>query len=96
MDRKEFLSPIGVSAAAFTIMNGLACSKGSNPGPLSTVSGPMGVDFTVDLTAGANSALLTNAATLPGIILLWPKQLPGLILLCNNRVHTKITRWCTK
>ncbi|MDB5091709.1 MAG: cytochrome b6-f complex iron-sulfur subunit [Mucilaginibacter sp.] len=61
MDRKEFLSAIGVSAAAFTVMNCLACSKssdGSSSG--NSVSGPTGVDFTLDLTASANAALLTN------------------------------------
>ena len=60
MDRKEFLSVIGVSAAAFTVMNCLACSKGSNPGSSNSVNGPTGVDFTLDLTASANSALLAN------------------------------------
>jgi cytochrome b6-f complex iron-sulfur subunit len=61
MDRKEFLSVIGVSAAAFTVMNCLACSKSSDASSSgNSVSGPTGVDFTLDLTATANAALLTN------------------------------------
>jgi len=61
MDRKEFLSVIGVSAAAFTVMNCMACSKSSdNSSSGNSVSGPTGVDFTLDLTATANAALLTN------------------------------------
>jgi len=54
MDRKELLSAIGVSAAAFTVMNCLVCSKGSNPGSSNSVSGSAAVDFTLDLTASAN------------------------------------------
>ncbi|MCR8560687.1 Rieske 2Fe-2S domain-containing protein [Mucilaginibacter sp. BJC16-A38] len=65
MDRKEFLSAIGVSAAAFTIMNCMACSKGSDASSSgNSVTGPTGVDFTLDLTASANAALLTNGGYL--------------------------------
>ena len=61
MDRKEFLSVIGVSAAAFTVMNCMACSKSSDASSSgNSVSGPTGVDFTLDLTATANAALLSN------------------------------------
>lgn len=61
MDRKEFLSAIGVSATAFTVMNCLACSKSSDASSSgNTVKGPTGVDFTLDLTASANAALLAN------------------------------------
>lgn len=59
MDRKEFLSAIGLTAASFTIVNCLGCSKGSDGASPST-SGPTGVDFTLDLTANAYSALNTN------------------------------------
>jgi cytochrome b6-f complex iron-sulfur subunit len=65
MDRKEFLSVVGVSAAAFTVMSCFSCSKSSDAGSSSTsVNGPTGVDFTIDLTASANSALLTNGGYL--------------------------------
>ncbi|WP_454802108.1 QcrA and Rieske domain-containing protein [Mucilaginibacter phyllosphaerae] len=64
MDRKEFFSAIGVSAAALTLMNCLGCSKGSNSLNGSSTSAPTGVDFTLDLTASANSALATNGGYL--------------------------------
>ncbi|MES2063399.1 MAG: Rieske 2Fe-2S domain-containing protein [Bacteroidota bacterium] len=63
MDRKEFFSAIGISAAALTVMGCLGCSKSSNSanGPSSA---PTGVDFTLDLSASANSALASNGGYL--------------------------------
>lgn len=58
MDRKEFLSAIGLGAAAFAVVNCAACSK-KNDASANGVSGPSGVDFTLDLTLSANAALLT-------------------------------------
>ena len=56
MDRKEFLSLIGFSAVAATLPMCMgACSKSSDT---------MSVDFTLDLTQSANSALNTNGGYL--------------------------------
>jgi cytochrome b6-f complex iron-sulfur subunit len=63
MDRKEFLSAIGITAASFAIINCVGCSKKSD-NPTSGVNGPSGVDLTLDLTASANAALLTNGGYL--------------------------------
>lgn len=55
MDRKEFLSSLGLSATAFTLINCLGCSK--------TASGTTGsstVDFTLNITTSPNTALQTN------------------------------------
>ncbi|HVW97231.1 MAG TPA: Rieske 2Fe-2S domain-containing protein [Mucilaginibacter sp.] len=60
MDRKEFLSLIGVSAASGVIFSCIGCSKSSDPGGNNTVTGPKGVDFTIDLSASANATLLNN------------------------------------
>ncbi|MGZ3750176.1 MAG: QcrA and Rieske domain-containing protein [Mucilaginibacter sp.] len=62
MDRKEFLSLIGVGAASAIVISCVGCSKSSdnNPGQQGNVIGPTGVDFTIDLTASAYAALNTN------------------------------------
>jgi cytochrome b6-f complex iron-sulfur subunit len=59
MDRKEFLSAIGVSAASLVVINCIGCSKSSNSTG-NSINGPSNVDFTLDLTASANAALLNN------------------------------------
>jgi cytochrome b6-f complex iron-sulfur subunit len=56
MNRKEFLSTIGLGAAAVACsycLNG--CSPLSNP-----ITAPTNVDFTLDLNVPANAALKTN------------------------------------
>jgi cytochrome b6-f complex iron-sulfur subunit len=63
MDRKEFLSMIGLSASSLAVITCTACSKKSDPSA-SGVSGPTGIDFTLDLTLAANAALLTNGGYL--------------------------------
>ena len=63
MDRKDFLTAVGISAASFALINCVGCSKSSNPGSSGT-SGPTGIDFTLDLTASANAALLNNGGSL--------------------------------
>ncbi|MDB5129556.1 ubiquinol-cytochrome c reductase iron-sulfur subunit [Mucilaginibacter sp.] len=63
MDRKEFLSAIGITAASFALINCVGCSKKSD-NSASGVNGPSGVDLTLDLTASANAALLTNGGYL--------------------------------
>jgi cytochrome b6-f complex iron-sulfur subunit len=58
MDRKEFLSAIGVGAASLVVINCIGCSKSSSAG--NSINGPSNIDFTLDLTASANAALLKN------------------------------------
>lgn len=63
MDRKDFLNSIGMSAAAFALINCIGCKKtdgSSSSGP----SGPTGVDFTLDLSLTGNAALLNNGGSL--------------------------------
>ncbi len=55
MDRKEFLSQIGMSAAGIFMFGCLGgCSKGGN----AVVTPPAKVNLSIDLTASANAALL--------------------------------------
>ncbi|MDB5134756.1 MAG: cytochrome b6-f complex iron-sulfur subunit [Mucilaginibacter sp.] len=67
MDRKQFLSLIGGGAATVALFSCTGCSK-SSQGPgnnnQGTITGPTGIDFTLDLTASANSALLANGGYL--------------------------------
>lgn len=69
MDRKEFLSAIGLTAVSFAAINCVGCSKKSDAAA-SGVSGPSGVDFTIDLSLSANAALQTNGGfmALNGVI----------------------------
>jgi len=56
MDRKEFLSMIGLGAAAYVCSYCLTgCQPLDNP-----ITAPTNVDFTLDLTAAANAPLKTN------------------------------------
>lgn len=54
MDRKQFLSAIGLSSAALALAC-TGCSKTASGGDV--VPTPSNVDFTLDLTAAENSAL---------------------------------------
>jgi len=63
MDRKDFLASIGISAATFALINCAGCSKSSNY-PSGDTSGPTGINFTLDLTLSANSALTANGGYL--------------------------------
>lgn len=62
MDRKDFLNSIGMSAAAFALINCIGCKK--NEVDVSNTTGPTGVNFTLDLSLAANSALLNNGGSL--------------------------------
>jgi cytochrome b6-f complex iron-sulfur subunit len=56
MDRKEFISQVGLGAASLLFLNCLGgCSKGGDRPPA-----PTNVDFTVDLSSPANAALVTS------------------------------------
>ncbi len=60
MDRKEFLSTLGLGAAAFVCSYCLTgCQPLDNP-----ITAPTNVDFTLDLTAPANAALKSNGGYL--------------------------------
>jgi cytochrome b6-f complex iron-sulfur subunit len=56
MDRKEFLASLGISAAFIAYSTCVEGCTVSNP----VDAAPTNVDFTLDLTASANSALKTN------------------------------------
>lgn len=60
MDRKEFLSTLGLGAAAFVCSYCLTgCQPLDNP-----ITAPTNVDFTLDLTDPANAALKSNGGYL--------------------------------
>lgn len=56
MDRKEFLSLLGISSAALAVSYCFGGCQPLNNGP----TAPTNVDFTLDLTNSANSALNSN------------------------------------
>lgn len=62
MDRKDFLNSIGLSAAAFAIINCTGCKK--SVGITTDTSGATNVNFSLDLNLAANAALLTNGGFL--------------------------------
>ncbi len=61
MTRKDFLSSVGLSATAFSLLCCEACKKSSDS---ADTTGPSSVDFTLDLSASANAALLSNGGSL--------------------------------
>ncbi|MBC7418533.1 MAG: Rieske 2Fe-2S domain-containing protein [Pedobacter sp.] len=63
MDRKDFLNSIGMSAAAFALINCIGCQKTTGLSAEGT-TGPSGVDFTLDLNLAANAGLLNNGGSL--------------------------------
>ena len=64
MDRKDFLTAVGITTSSFILINCIGCSKGSSGSPASTVVAPTGVNFTLDLTSSANAVLLNNGGFL--------------------------------
>lgn len=63
MDRKHFLNSIGMSAAAFAIINCVGCKKSDGSNSADT-SGPTGINFSLDLSLAANAVLLNNGGSL--------------------------------
>ncbi|SDD51630.1 ubiquinol-cytochrome c reductase iron-sulfur subunit [Pedobacter soli] len=63
MDRKEFLNSMGMSAAAFALINCMGCKKSDGSNDADT-TGPTGIDFTLDLSLATNAALLNNGGSL--------------------------------
>jgi cytochrome b6-f complex iron-sulfur subunit len=65
ISRKEFLSLVGVGAASSVVLSCIGCSKSSDgQGGGQNVTGPTGIDFTLDLTSSSNAALLNNGGYL--------------------------------
>jgi cytochrome b6-f complex iron-sulfur subunit len=60
MDRKEFLTLLGISSAAFALTQCLSGCQPMNNIP----TAPTNVDFTLDLSNAANSALNSNGGYL--------------------------------
>lgn len=63
MKRNEFLAALGISSAAVILTTCLGCSKNTG-GTTAPSNPPTNPDFTLDLTASANAALLTNGGYL--------------------------------
>ena len=86
MERNEFLRLLGTAGIAVCAGCSLeSCSSSSDPSP----SGPTGVDFTLDLTATANAALLADG----GFI-----YKSGIIVVCLNastQLYTAVSQACT-
>lgn len=72
MDRKEFFSLMGGSAASLFLFNCIGCSKSANG-----VSAPSTIDFTIDLSTPAYSALLTDGGFLAQQGVLIAKTMKG-------------------
>lgn len=87
MDRKDFLATLGISAAGFALMNCAGCAKSSD-GPSSGISGPIGVNFTIDLNASSSAALLNNGGFLiSNNIIVVRKSLGNFIAVQRSCTH---------
>jgi len=75
MDRKEFFRALGITATSSAVLACVSCSKGGGSTP--QVQGPTGVDFTLDLTAAANSALVAKGGFLSSTNVLVGHTLAG-------------------
>ncbi|MCX2574635.1 QcrA and Rieske domain-containing protein [Pedobacter sandarakinus] len=86
MDRKDFLNSIGISAAAFALLNCIGCKK-NEPGSTADTAGPTNVSFTLDLSLAANAALLNNGGSLVtnGVI----------VARTNTGAYIAVQRSCT-
>jgi cytochrome b6-f complex iron-sulfur subunit len=78
MDRKKFLSVVGLTTGSLAILTCLGCSKTSSNGP--STKGPTGIDFTLDLSAAANSQLLQKGGFIQTNGLLVAQTLAGAYL----------------
>lgn len=78
MDRKEFLTAMGMSAAALTLINCLGCAKKAGADNINPATkGPPNVNFTLDLTTAANAALLSNGGYIAANGVLIARTLEG-------------------
>lgn len=62
MDRKEFLSSLGMGTATAALLTCIGCSKATDTP--SDTTGLSNIDFTLDLNASINAALLNNGGYL--------------------------------
>jgi cytochrome b6-f complex iron-sulfur subunit len=87
MERNEFLKLLGTAGIAVCAGCALeSCSSSSDP---SVPAAPTGVDFTLDLTAGANAALLVDN----GVV-----YKNGIIIVClsaSTPTYTAVSQACT-
>lgn len=87
MERNEFLRLLGTAGIAVCAGCSLeSCSSSSDPSPS---TGPTGIDFTLDLTASANAALLIDG----GFV-----YKSGVIVVCLSaslQVYTAVSQACT-
>lgn len=82
MDRKSFLSSLGLSAGTVLVASCLGgCSKPDSPGSGST---PATVDFTLDLSQPANAALRTAGGYLYSNGVIVAKTLAGDIIAVSQ------------
>ena len=83
MDRKSFLSSLGLSAGTVLIASCLGgCRKPDSPG--SVVTPPAAVDFTLDLTQPSNAALRTGGGYLYSNGVIVAKTLAGDIIAVSQ------------
>lgn len=88
MERNEFLRLLGTAGLAVCAGCSLeSCSSSSDPSP--STPAPTGIDFTLDLTAPVNAALLTDG----GFV-----YKSGVIVVCLSaslQVYTAVSQACT-
>ncbi|MBL7849942.1 MAG: Rieske 2Fe-2S domain-containing protein [Cyclobacteriaceae bacterium] len=89
MERNEFLRLLGTAGIAVCAGCSLeSCSSSSDPAP-SGNPGPSGIDFTLDLTAPANTALNSDGGFVYN---------SGVIVVCLSaslKVYTAVSQACT-
>lgn len=83
MDRKEFLSVVGLGAAAVACSY---CFGGCNPADQGPTA-PQNVDFTIDLSAPANSALQSVGGYLYNSGVIVAKTTAGFVALSSICTH---------
>ncbi len=94
MDRKQFITAIGMGAATVAVFNCVGCAKGATGSP--STAAPTSVDFTLDLTASANSALSTNGGYIYSNGIIIAKTITGSYLAvsqyCTHQTYKVIYR----
>ena len=98
MDRKDFLTAIGMGAASVAVFNCIGCSKGSTGSP--STAAPTNVDFTLDLSASTNAALKTNGGYIYSNGIIIAKTTSGTYIAvsqtCTHQTYNVIYRASNK